>query len=184
MSTDLTNMSLPYRIAVLCYLRDANGKMLMLHRAKPPNQGMYSPIGGKLEPTTGESPHGCAIRETYEETGIQVAPGEIRLMGMVSETAYEGECHWLLFLFEVTRDIAHDEIADYQMDEGTLEWLERSEIDGLSLPITDRDIIWPLVNQYQGGYFACHIDCRTDPMTWDVLEGWTSTNATGHSPSN
>lgn len=137
---------------------------------------MYSPIGGKLEPATGESPHGCAIRETFEETGIVVAPGEIRLMGMVSETAYEGECHWLLFLFEVTRAIAHDEIANYEMNEGTLEWLKRTEIDQLTLPTTDRDIIWPLINQYEGGYFACHIDCRTEPMTWNVLEGWASTN--------
>ncbi|MCH2142649.1 MAG: NUDIX domain-containing protein [Phycisphaerales bacterium] len=176
MSTDLTNTSLPYRIAVLCYLRDSESRMLMLHRAKPPNKGMYSPIGGKLEPATGESPHGCAIRETFEETGIVVAPGEIRLMGMVSETAYEGECHWLLFLFEVTRAIAHDEIANYEMNEGTLEWLKRTEIDQLTLPTTDRDIIWPLINQYEGGYFACHIDCRTEPMTWNVLEGWASTN--------
>jgi 8-oxo-dGTP diphosphatase len=172
MSTDLTDGTLPYRIAVLCYLRDANGKLLMLHRAKQPNKGMYSPIGGKLEPATGESPHGCAIRETQEETGLVVHPGEIRLMGMVSETAYEGQCHWLLFLYEITRPIDHDEIAAYEMDEGTLEWLDRDQIDDLNLPKTDREIIWPLVAQYEGGFFACHIDCSSEPMTWEVLESW------------
>ena len=172
MSTDLTDGTLPYRIAVLCYLRDANGKLLMLHRAKQPNKGMYSPIGGKLEPATGESPHGCAIRETQEETGLVVHPGEIRLMGMVSETAYEGQCHWLLFLYEISRPIDHDEIAAYEMNEGTLEWLDRDQIDDLDLPKTDREIIWPLVAQYGGGFFACHIDCSHEPMTWEVLESW------------
>jgi 8-oxo-dGTP diphosphatase len=174
MSTDLSDGSLPYRIAVLCYLRDAQGRLLMLHRCKPPNQGMYSPIGGKLEPTTGESPHGCAIRETEEETGLVVKEGEMRLMGMVSETAYEGECHWLLFLYEVIRVVGHDEIVAYEMDEGTLEWLDRDHIQSLDLPKTDREIIWPLVSEYAGGFFACHIDCRTEPMTSTVLESWKS----------
>ena len=172
MTTDLTDGSLPYRIAVLCYLRAADGKLLMLHRCKPPNKGMYSPPGGKLEPTTGESPHCCAIRETWEETGVSLPYHEMRLMGMVSETAYEGECHWLLFRFEATRPIGHDEITAYEMDEGTLEWLDRDTIDGLDLPQTDREIIWPLVAEHMGGFFACHIDCRSEPLTWTVQESW------------
>ncbi len=49
--------SLPFRIAVLCYLYDDAGNVLLLHRSKAPNEGMYSPIGGKLESSWGESPH-------------------------------------------------------------------------------------------------------------------------------
>ena len=60
---------LPYRIAVLCYLRDKDGRQLMLHRLKNPNAGMYSPIGGKLDIHTGDGPHDCARREIQEETG-------------------------------------------------------------------------------------------------------------------
>ena len=44
--------NLPYRIAVLCYLwnhEEDQERLLMLHRAKAPNLGMYSPIGGKVE---------------------------------------------------------------------------------------------------------------------------------------
>jgi 8-oxo-dGTP diphosphatase len=176
MSTNLSDGSLPYRIAVLCYLRDSEGRLLMLHRAKAPNCGMYSPIGGKLEPSTGESPHCCALRETEEEAGISLGYDEIRLMGMVSETAYEGECHWLLFLFEVTRTIGHDEIAAYEMNEGTLKWLDRDAIEDLPLPETDRTIIWPLVAEHAGGYFACHIDCRTTPLSWTVQESWKASS--------
>ena len=40
--------SKPYKIAVLCYLYDEEGRLLLLHRRKPPNRDMYSPIGGKL----------------------------------------------------------------------------------------------------------------------------------------
>lgn len=32
---------LPYRIAVLCYLYDERGRVLLLHRRKSPNAGLY-----------------------------------------------------------------------------------------------------------------------------------------------
>ena len=46
--------TLPYRIAVLCYLYDDDGNLLLLHRKQNPNRGMYSPIGGKLDLASGE----------------------------------------------------------------------------------------------------------------------------------
>ena len=174
-STNLSNASMPYRIAVLCYLRDGEGRQLMLHRAKAPNKGLYSPIGGKLEPTTGESPHQCAVREIFEETGMQLEISEVRLKGMIAETAYETAGHWLLFLFDVTRVIAHDEIKDMQFDEGTLEWIAMDDMDTLPLPHTDRAFIWPLVKSHEGGFFSCHIDCREDPMVSTVHESITTT---------
>lgn len=173
MSAEPTNLStgpLPYRIAVLCYLRDAQGRQLMLHRAKAPNEGLYSPIGGKLEPETGESPHQCAVREIFEETGLRIDLSEVRLSGMVAETAYENAGHWLLFLFDVTRPISHEEITEMAFDEGTLEWVSMDAIDELPLPWTDKQFIWPLVKTHQGGFFSCHIDCREDPMVSTLNE--------------
>ena len=169
-STNLSSGALPYRIAVLCYLRDADGRQLMLHRAKAPNKGLYSPIGGKLEPDTGESPHQCAVREIFEETGLKLQTTDMRLTGMVAETAYESAGHWLLFLFDVTRPIEHDEIANMSFDEGTLEWIAVDDIDELPLPITDREYIWPLVKTHQDGFFTCHIDCTADPIRSTVHE--------------
>ncbi|MCP4067415.1 MAG: hypothetical protein GY741_03955, partial [Phycisphaeraceae bacterium] len=46
---------LPYRIAVLCYLWTEDDRLLMLHRRKHPNPDMYSPIGGKMEISLGET---------------------------------------------------------------------------------------------------------------------------------
>ena len=163
--------SLPYRIAVLCYLYDERGRLLLLHRRKNPNAGMYSPIGGKLEGAEGEGPHDCARREILEEAGIDLPPDQVRLTGMVSETAYQGETHWLIFLFEVTRPINPAEIESIEFDEGVLEWVAPEAIPGLNIPATDREIMWPLVQSHRkDGMFVAHIDCRTEPLTWSLRE--------------
>jgi 8-oxo-dGTP diphosphatase len=161
---------LPYKIAVLCYLYDEDGRLLLLHRLKSPNAGMYSPIGGKLDVTAGESPHDCALREIHEEAGLTLDSADARLTGIVSETAYEGETHWLIFLFEIMRPIRHEEIPNMTFDEGTMEWIALEDIADLKIPETDRTIIGPLVRQHRGGFFMVHIDCSVDPMTWTVQE--------------
>ena len=166
--------SLPYRIAVLCYLHDGDGRLLMLHRSKAPNQGRYSPIGGKLEVGEGEGPHECARREIHEEAGLDIDPADIEFIGMVSEKGYENAGHWLLFCFDVTRAIEHDELPTYEFDEGVLEWVEPERIESLDIPDTDRQVLWPLVQQRKpGSVFTVHIDCSVDPMTWVV-------HASGH----
>ena len=97
---------------------------------------------------------------------------EVRLSGVLSETAYEGETHWLIFLYEVTRPIHPNEITAMEMDEGTLEWIEIDQVDGLDIPDTDRAIIWSLVQKHRGGFFAVHIDFSVEPFTWTVQEEW------------
>jgi len=114
------------------YLYDADGRLLLLHRVKNPNAGFYSPIGGKLEASIGEGPHQCAVREIHEESGVVVADEDVRLCGVVTERAYEGETHWLIFLFEVTRPVDPDEVVTYEIDEGKLEWIPTEDVAGLA----------------------------------------------------
>ena len=97
--------ALPYKIAVLVFLENRAGEQLLLLRAKPPNLGVWSPIGGKLEMATGESPFECAVRETREETGLEVAASDLHLFSIIAEKAYEGETHWLMFLFRCRRPL-------------------------------------------------------------------------------
>jgi 8-oxo-dGTP diphosphatase len=165
---------LPYKLACLCDLRDARGRVLLLRRVREPNRGLCSPIGGKLDMVTGESPAQCAQREIEEEAGIRVPIERLHLGGLISERAYEGKGHWLLFYYRVLGPV---EVTRTSIAEGTLEWFEPSAIEGLPLPETDRRIIWPLIRRcekrYEAGgaapgFFALHIDCSKGGMEWVV----------------
>lgn len=163
---------LPYKIACLCDLRDRDGRVLLLHRIKAPNQGLCSPIGGKLEMTSGESPFQCAVREIKEEAGIDVPVERVHLGGMIAETAFEGRGHWLLFYFRVLGAV---EVRAGVMNEGELRWHRPDEIDALPLPRTDREIIWPMIRRHdrsgpggRPGFFSLHIDCRGEDLRWTI----------------
>ena len=157
--------SLPYQIAVLCYLFDEAGRVLLLHRRKPPNRDLYSPVGGKLDRSSGESPTRCAVREIAEETGLSVGVERLHLTGIVSEAGYEGRSHWMMFLYEVLGAVR---VTRESFDEGRLEWHAVEDAMGLPIPETDRLVIWPLFNKYRGGFFAAHIDCTGEELRWRV----------------
>lgn len=164
--------ALPYRLACLCDLRDAHGRVLLIRRQKEPNFGLCSPIGGKLDMETGESPAQCAQREIAEEAGIHVPIERLHLLGLISECAFEGRGHWLLFYYRVLGSV---EVKAGPMKEGLLEWHEPDAVAALPLPETDRRIIWPLVHKHDSsgpnglpGFFALHIDCRGDDLTWTI----------------
>ena len=73
---------------VLIYAR-REGKVLLMHRNKEPNLGLWTAPGGKIE--SGESPHETARREMAEETGLEV--GDLYLRGictLVSPTSERG----------------------------------------------------------------------------------------------
>src|ERR1035437_4447328 len=142
-------MIIPYKIAVLVYVFNDEGKLLLLHRKKLPNKDLYSPIGGKLEQALGESPYACALREIREEIGIDLTLDELRLMGIVSERAYAShagtESHWLMLCFGVTRVL---NFPPREFEEGWLEWVDPKDVPELGIPKTDRDVIWPLVQEH------------------------------------
>lgn len=164
---------LPYRIACLCDLRDSRGRVLMLRRRKAPNQGMVSPIGGKLDVGLGESPARCAQREIEEEAGLHVPIERLHLIGLVSEQEFEGRGHWLMFVYRVLGAV---EVEAREIPEGTLEWIEPGALEGQPLPESDRLVIWPLMRRAEArvgsdgrpGFFAVHIDCRNGSMSWRV----------------
>ena len=169
---ETANNALPYRLACLCDLRDKDGKVLLLRRNKEPNKGLCSPIGGKLDVSTGESPAQCAQREIREEAGIDIPIDRLHLAGLISEAAYEDSGHWLLFLYRVIGPV---EVPEHDMNEGRLEWFEPDQIDDLPLPETDRKVIWPLIRSHEPknlderpDFFALHIDCSSPELRWTV----------------
>lgn len=162
MSTSFT-----HKIAVLVFIKNDKGEHLLLLRAKPPNLGSWSPVGGKLETSLGESPFECAARETIEETGHVVTPADMHLFGMISEKAYEGESHWLLFLFECQRPIA---ALPPEMAEGRFGFFSRTDIDALSLPETDRTALWPIYDQHHDHFVALRADCHPAHSLQIIIE--------------
>ncbi len=156
---------LPHKIAVLCDLRDSAGRVLLIDRAKEPNKGLYSPIGGKLETSIGESPAQCAQREIFEEAGIEIPIHRLQLAGIVSEKGYEGQTHWLMFIYRVLGAVS---VEKRTISEGELHWKTIEDLEHLPLPETDREIIWPLIFEHEGGFFAVHIDCTGEKLCWTV----------------
>lgn len=53
--------------ATLLFVRDGN-RVLLIHKKRGHGRGKINGPGGKVE--TGETPRGCAVRETLEETGV------------------------------------------------------------------------------------------------------------------
>lgn len=74
---------LPIRYT-LCFLTRGES-VLMLHRSKPPNLGLWNGVGGRIEP--GEGLLECALREVREETGYRLA--EARPGGLLTWEGFE-----------------------------------------------------------------------------------------------
>jgi len=153
-----SGMALPYRISTLLYCFNERDEVLLLERAQEPNLGQWSPCGGKLDTTSGESPYACACREAFEEIGMVIKPRDLHLTGIVSEYGYQGKAHWLMFLFEVKRKL---EKVPPPIREGRFAFFPRNALRKLALPQTDRERIWPWFWRHRGGFFAAH--CRSHP---------------------
>ena len=160
-------MSLPYQVATLLYCFNERDEVLLLERAQEPNLGLWSPCGGKLHQEQGESPYACACREAHEELGLALAPSDLHLTGVVSEHGYQGQCHWLMFLFEVKRRLKSVPPAHR---EGRFQFFPQRSLGTLKLPQTDREQIWPRFWQHRGGFFASHCHCRPDGSNEWILE--------------
>lgn len=155
------SLVLPYKISVLVFIENAAGEQLLLRRAKQPNLGVWTPIGGKLEMTTGESPFECAVRETAEETGLIVRREDLHLFAMIAEKAYQGETHWLMFLFRCKKPIGQ---LPPDIAEGRFAFYSREAIRSLPIPETDKAALWPIFDQYRDSFVALKADCARSPI--------------------
>jgi 8-oxo-dGTP diphosphatase len=152
---------LPYKISVLVFIENHAGEQLLMLRAKQPNLGVWTPIGGKLEMATGESPLQCALRETEEEAGMKVREEDMHLFAMVAEKAYQGQTHWLMFLFRCKSPIAG---LPPDMAEGRFAFHSRDAIKNLAIPETDQAALWPIFDHYKDGFVSLRADCSVSPI--------------------
>jgi 8-oxo-dGTP diphosphatase len=161
-------MALPYKVATLLYCFNRADEVLLMERTQAPNLGLWSPCGGKLHTDEGESPYACACREAQEELGLRISISDLHLTGLVSEHGYEGQTHWLLFLFEVNLKLTAVPPAHR---EGRFQFFARNALAGLKLPQTDVEQLWPWFWQHRGGFFAAHCHCHSDGRNeWSLEE--------------
>lgn len=118
------------RTAVLCILKCEN-QFLLLKRFKEPNKDMFTPIGGKLDPY--ENPNQAALRETFEETGIQLT--DIQYIGSLIESS-PTNYNWnsLVYISEIP--FQEPPICN----EGILHWIGVEELSTIPTPETDLHI--------------------------------------------
>ena len=126
----MTPATLPYKVATLLYCFEPAGRSPVTGAgagAQPP--GLWSPCGGKLHTEVGESPYTCACREAEEELGVRPFTRDLHLTGLVSEHGYQGQTHWLMFLFEVTRKLTSCRLPHR---EGRFQFFARAALEGVA----------------------------------------------------
>jgi ADP-ribose pyrophosphatase YjhB (NUDIX family) len=79
-------VELDYVPCVGAVIRDDDGRLLLVQRARPPAAGTWSLPGGRVE--RGEDDTAAVVREVREETGLDVAVGE--LVGTVERSPGAG----------------------------------------------------------------------------------------------
>jgi 8-oxo-dGTP diphosphatase len=108
-------------------IRDAGGRLLLIKRGHEPGAGRWSLPGGRIEP--GETDEQAVTREILEETGLEVACGQ--LAGAVELPGLDGAVLEVRdYLAVVTGGdlAAGDDAADVR-------WATAADLAGL--PLTD-----------------------------------------------
>ncbi len=103
-------------VYTLCFLQRGE-QILMLHRRRPPNQGLWNGIGGRIEP--GETPRQSMLREIREESGYALQ--EVHFAGVLTWEGFEIPPGGL-YIFTAQAP-AGDPVAN---DEGELAWKDRA----------------------------------------------------------
>ncbi len=117
----------PVKRTTLCHI-ERGGEWLMLHRTKKENDlngGKWIGVGGKLEP--GETPDECAVRETFEETGLTLT--SFRRAGVIHFILpkWGDEDSYLYLADGFTGELRND------CDEGELAWIPKEDVMSLRL---------------------------------------------------
>lgn len=149
-------------LTTLCYI-EQNGAYLMMHRVKKEkdiNKDKWVGIGGHFE--HGESPEDCLLREVFEETGLTLKNFQLRGVITFLTDLIEPE-----YMFLYTSTAFTGELTD--CNEGTLEWISKSEV--CRLPIWEGDkIFFRLLNE-NAPFFSLKLRYEGSHLAEAVLNG-------------
>ena len=102
------------------------------------SNGRRSPIAASgaraaanCTPTSANPPMPAPAAKRKEELGVGLEPSDLHLTGIVSEHGYQGQSHWLMFLFEVK---PQTDGAPAAAPRRTLQFFATRELERLNLP--------------------------------------------------
>ena len=140
--------------SVLVVLHDGQGRALMLERVSPP--GFWQSVTGSLE--EGETPFATALREVAEETGILLAPEELK--DWHTQNEYEIYEHWRhRYAPGVTRNTEHvfsaripaaSPVRLSEHEHRAYRWLPLAEAARLAFSPSNREALLRLAAETEG----------------------------------
>ena len=140
--------------SVLVLLHDGQGRALMLERVSPP--GFWQSVTGSLE--EGETPFATALREVAEETGILLAPEELK--DWHTQNEYEIYEHWRhRYAPGVTRNTEHvfsaripaaSPVHLSEREHRAYRWLPLAEAAHLAFSPSNREALLRLAAETEG----------------------------------
>lgn len=149
-------------LTTLCYI-EKDEKYLMLHRISKENdinKDKWIGVGGHFEPD--ESPEECLLREVKEETGLTLT--SYRFRGLVTFMSDKWQTEYMCLY---TADEYEGEMTD--CDEGVLTWIEKSELEHLSLWEGDKIFLKLLAEEKP--FFSLKLRYEGEVLKEAVLNG-------------
>lgn len=149
-------------ITTLCYI-EKDDCYLMLHRVKKAvdiNKDKWIGIGGHLE--EGESPEECLMRETREETGLELTDYSLRGVITFVTDSYPTE---YMFLYTA----AGFSGTMISCDEGELEWVPIKDVE--KLPIWEGDKVFFRLLREQKEFFSLKLRYEGEKLVETKLNG-------------
>ena len=124
-----------------------NEKILLLRRTKEPNLGLWVAPGGKIE--ADESPYECALRELFEESGLE--PDKLYLRGIISLIFPDAKECSIQFVYLATDFRGR---LKRENDEGILEWQPIKSLTSLPAPSEISCYLSKIIDIHNGIYQA------------------------------
>lgn len=149
-------------ITTLCYI-EKDDCYLMLHRVKKAvdiNKDKWIGIGGHLE--EGESPEECLVRETREETGLELTDYSLRGVITFVTDSYPTEYMFLYTAAGFTGTLL-------SCDEGDLEWVPIKDVE--KLPIWEGDKVFFRLLREQEEFFSLKLRYEGEKLVETKLNG-------------
>jgi 8-oxo-dGTP diphosphatase len=122
------------RVTVDSWVRDPDGRVLLVQRARPPFEGRWGLPGGFCE--WKETTEACCARETREETGLTVTVGELR--GVYSKPGRDPRGHNVTVLYAARRRKGKVKGGD---DAADARWFSPRDLRRVAFAFDHREIV-------------------------------------------